>query len=93
MHSIVKYFVNTKTMESRTCRLCKSSVAVNRAVSLFSAGSIFHKLPTRIENLLEVSVHEKDGLASIHLREVQTPAGTTRTRCTRSRHFSKASSQ
>ena len=49
-------------MESRTCRLCKSSVAVNRAVSLFSPGSILHKLPTRIEILLEVSVHEKDGL-------------------------------
>ena len=55
-------------MDSRKCRLCNPSVAKNRAVFLFSPGSLQHNLPARITGLLELSVHISDGL-STHICE------------------------
>ena len=49
-------------MSSRTCRLCRSLVAVNHCIALFSRGSAQQRLSTRITDLLDVSVDANDGL-------------------------------
>ena len=64
-HSIAHVYVvnkEAKTMESRTCRLCKSDIAANRAISLFSPRSVQQNLSTRFTQLLGVNIHANDGL-------------------------------
>ena len=46
----------------RTCRLCCSVISSHQYVSLYTASSIRNKWPSRIQDLLEVSVSTDDGL-------------------------------
>ena len=53
---------NLAMSSGRTCRLCCSVISSHQYLSLFTASSILNKWPSRIQDLLGLSVSADDGL-------------------------------
>ncbi len=47
---------------TNVCRLCRATIPTKHSISLFSPGGVQQRLPTRITDLLDVSVASNDGL-------------------------------
>ena len=59
-------------MSSKVCRLCRSVVAPNRAVQLFSPTALLQQCPSRVTALLDVPVKKDEGHSACMCEKCKT---------------------